>query len=399
MVAQQDTYAARRHATLKRWRVPSEWIALLVLATACTGATSGPAPDSVATFDTSPSAATTEPAVTTRPPPTQPSITVAATSTTVAAPPVHVEDQVSYAVVAAERSGALSVLARLPAQQETCSADSEPQGVACGPVSIVQEVEVPDRPHNLAAYGSVVIVTHPRAGLISRYDVATGELISATVGIEPHDAEFSADGSAVYVADEQGRRLLTVDPATLELLETVGLPGNPHDLAVADDAIWATLVGRGDLAKVRAGTVELFPTGHAPHDLVVDSSGHIWFSNWGSSELLIFDPETGEVVEAPAGVKEPHHFALDFQGTVWVSDNGGAAVVGFRSDGPITTNVGPVPHHLGFLDDLLVVAVSGAGQVVVLDAGEIVGRIPLSRGLHGVAIGRLAEPAPWQSDR
>ena len=243
----------------------------------------------------------------------------------------------------------------------------------------------------------MVLVTHPRIGQLSRYDVDSGQLLSVEIGGEPHDVKFGMGGSMAYVTDEEGRRLLTIDPQTLEILRSVDLPGNPHDLALGlEGEIWVTLVGRGELARVEGATVEIVATGGNPHDLIVALDGQIWFSNWNSEVLNIFDPETGVTVVAPAGVEEPHHFALDRSGAVWVSDNGGSSVVGFgvgdTADGGGTVEVGATPHHLAFLeDDLLVVAVTGTGEVVAVSGGEVVGRVVLSRGLHGLAVGKARD--------
>ena len=162
-------------------------------------------------------------------------------------------------------------------------------------------------------------------------------------------------------------------------------------LAVAGDAIWVTLVGRNELARVSDNEVELFPTGGSPHDLIVGPNGLIWFSSWGSRVLHIFDPATGTTAEAPAGVTEPHHFAIAPDGTVWLSDNGGAAIVGFATQ-PVTVDVGPIPHHLGFVGDTIVVAVSGTGEAVLIRDGQVVASSQLTTGLHGVAAVELTQP-------
>ncbi|MFQ5522886.1 MAG: hypothetical protein ACE5F5_04835, partial [Acidimicrobiia bacterium] len=131
---------------------------------------------------------------------------------------------------------------------------------------------------------------------------------------------------------------------------------------------------------------EQVTVGGSPRDLVVDTTGRIWFSNWGSSVLNVYDPETGTTTVAPAGVEEPHHFTLGPDGSVWVSDNGGSAVVRF-SDGVATSvEVGPTPHHLAFAGDILVVAVSGSGEAVLVEDGQVIARVPLSTGLHGVTV-------------
>lgn len=318
---------------------------------------------------------TTRPTITTGPTTTS---TIATSTTTEEAP-----GPFEYAVVAEEDARRLAVIEpglECPDVDEAC--EIEP----------TMRVDLDERPHNLASRGSVVYATHPAAGSISRADIAAGTVRTVEVGTEPHDIKFDPGTDLLYVADESGRTLLEVDPETLDLLKQVELPGEAHDLVVADGDIWVTLIGVDALARVQAGQVELFQTGGSPHDLIVDEAGMIWFSNWNSHTLNVFDPATGETTTAPAGVSEPHHFALDGSGSVWVSDNAGSAVIGFTSDPPVSIEVGPVPHHLAFVGGVLVVAVSGSGEAVLIADGEVVARAPLTPGLHGVTAATLDGP-------
>ena len=351
-------------------------LSVAIVGAACTSSGTSP------TTGTQPATSTTLGEEATPPPDTTPPTQ---TPTTTTEPPAETTDTAplfEYAVVAEERARRLVIID--PAGP--CLSDGDSCELA--PISTV---ELPERPHNLTGVGSVVFATHPAAGSISRVDIATGDILTAAVGIEPHDIKYAPWADALYVADETGRRLLTVDSETLDVIDAVDLPAEPHDLAVAEDAIWVTLIGRNELARVSGDEVDLFPTGGSPHDLIVDPNGLIWFSNWGSRVLNIFDPSTGTTEEAPAGVTEPHHFAIAPDGTVWLSDNGGAAIVGFTAQ-PVTVDVGPTPHHLGFVGDTIVVAVSGTGEAVLIRDGQVVATSQITPGLHGVAAVGLTQP-------
>jgi streptogramin lyase len=288
--------------------------------------------------------------------------------------------------VVEESAGRVTLLSERSAP-ERCDREQLVPGCWFGPLGRSRSYRVPSGPHNAAGHGSVVLVTHPSGGRLTRIDVDTGEVRSVALGTEPHDVKFSRDGKTAIVADEDGRRLHFVDPETLETTSSISMPGRAHDLIVDGDDLWVTLVGRSELARVRGSEIELFPTGMSPHDLVMDADRRIWFSNWDSPVLGTFDPTTSQTTRAPSGVDEPHHFALGPDGTVWVSDNGDSTVVGFRPDGDVTrVEVGPVPHHLAFAGDRLVVAVSEAGEAAVVEGDRVEGRIRLSPGLHGVAI-------------
>jgi sugar lactone lactonase YvrE len=260
----------------------------------------------------------------------------------------------------------------------------------CGPFELSATIDLPHRPHNMTAAGPVLWVTHPSAGKVTRIELTGSSVVTQPLGDEPHDVKLSPEGHLLYVADEDGRALIVADPATLQELNRVELPAKPHDLAVdTAGSVWITLIGDDRLGRFQSGTVELFPTGRSPHDLIATSDGRIWFSNWNSDVLSIYNPITGTVEEAPAGVVEPHHFTVDAGGGIWVSDNGGSAVVGFDGRTPTTIPVGPVPHHIAFGDDIAIVAVSGSGQAVFIDRSGVIGRFDLTEGLHGAAVARL----------
>ena len=351
-------------------------LALILLGFACT---SGDGSDDTTTPPTA--AATTQPVAATTTSPVATTVGgVPTTTTTSSVTTTTVPERFFYFVVAEEDSRRLAVIEPVPA----C-----PSGDCSAPVRTT--FDLPHRPHNLAAVGSVVFGTHPAAGALSRVDVASGVVATVSLGVEPHDVKYDAATDQVLVADESGRRLFYLDPLDLAILMTIDLPAQPHDLYIAGEVVWVTLLGRSELARVSSEGVALVEVGGAPHDLVVAGDGRIWFSNWNSSVLSVFDPATGLTERAPAGVSEPHHFALDGDGAVWVSDNGGSAIVGF-TEPQTTTEVGPVPHHLSFAGDVLLVAVSRSGEAVQVAAGDIVARTALSRGLHGVAVVETQEP-------
>jgi len=307
-----------------------------------------------------------------------------ATTTTLPAPDGAPDDVAvfTYVVVAEKQSRRLAIID----PEGPCLSSEEP----CE-LSTVATIGLPLRPHNIASLGSVVYATHPDAGSISRVDVPTKEVLTASVGTEPHDVKYDAQSGLLAVADEEGRRILSVDPETLEVVGTVELPAKPHDLTVDRGVLWVTMIGTGELARITGGTVDFVETGGLPHDLLVDGNGSVWFSNWGSDRLSIFDPVAGFAPDARAGVGEPQHFAIAPNGVVWISDIAGDAVVGFSAEGSTTVLVGESPHHVAFAGEILVVAVSGTGEAVFVKDGVVVARSTLTPGLHGVAIVELAE--------
>ncbi|MFQ5524528.1 MAG: YncE family protein, partial [Acidimicrobiia bacterium] len=197
-------------------------LALLLVVAACAPATEPPPPrtGTSAPATSVPETTTTEPAPTTTAGPTT---TVEATEATL------------YAVVAEERSQRLAVIDPETAQQ-------------------VASFDLPARPHNLAAIGSVVYATHPSVGTISRVDVATGEVTTVAVGTEPHDVKAGIGG--LWVADEDGRRVYVLDPETLKPISIYEMGDRPHDLYVDGIVGWVTLIGSDQLARIRGDVSE-----------------------------------------------------------------------------------------------------------------------------------------------
>ncbi len=258
-------------------------------------------------------------------------------------------------------------------------------GSPCDPPTVVAEVRTAPGPHNVVTSGSVVWVTHPGDGSLSRYDVATGELVTRRVGAEPHDVAVTADGTTAYVTDAADRSLLVVDPVRLDVADVVPLPAPPHNVELVGSNPWVTLDGRDELAVLDdAGSLELVPTGDRPHDLAA-SGGSLWISQWRSPRLLVFNPVTGSVAERSTGLRNPQHFASTPSGTVWVSDNGGGSVIEL-GDERNEVDVGTAQHHVGWAAGRLLAA--GTDAVIVVDRDFAVSSIPVGHGLHGVATGR-----------
>lgn len=102
-----------------------------------------------------------------------------------------------------------------------CSGDGE----VCDLVP-VRTFDLPERPHNLTAIGAIVYATHPASGAVSRIDVVTGDVLTVSVGTEPHDIKPADEEGFLIVADEKGRELLRIDAETLAVAQTVEMPGS-----------------------------------------------------------------------------------------------------------------------------------------------------------------------------
>ena len=76
-----------------------------------------------------------------------------------------------------------------------------------------------------------------------------------------------------------------------------------------------------------------------PHDVVVDRSGRVWFSEFGDDDLGQLDPKTGEVKEYPIPTMRPQEpkgsldLEFDEQGNLWIArmNQGGVAEFNYET--------------------------------------------------------------------
>lgn len=197
-------------------------------------------------------------------------------------------------------------------------------------------------------------------------------------------------GARVWVAVEDGRRLVQVDVARRRVLRRVPVPGEPHNITVgADGIVAATLQGAGSIVLVRHRRVDEVELGGSPHDvkatgnwfvvanegaarldLVRRSGRHVgsiplkadphdlavapggdaaWVTLDGSDEIAVVDLRRRRVRRyVPTGAR-PHDLLFAPDERLWVTDWGGALhVLSRRGDHIETLELGDEAHHLTF---------------------------------------------------
>jgi YVTN family beta-propeller protein len=95
-------------------------------------------------------------------------------------------------------------------------------------------------------------------GYVSRLDLATGELVSVSLGHEPYWAEPSPSGDRVAVADQYTDEVVVIDAETLGVLATHPVPGGPTGLAWSSDGteLYAALYSEALVIRFDATTGE-----------------------------------------------------------------------------------------------------------------------------------------------
>jgi len=122
------------------------------------------------------------------------------------------------------------------------------------------------------------------------FNFATGEFIALThdatrvmikmpLGLRLGHAIVSQDGKFVYGVSAEGRTLLVLDSATLQLSSEIPLPGRGEDLSLSEDGRRLLVTTRDSDGLAVISTVNNALIGHitlagSPHGLVVDRSRH-----------------------------------------------------------------------------------------------------------------------------
>ena len=102
------------------------------------------------------------------------------------------------------------------------------------------------------ADGDVWVVL-PLEDTVVRIDDKTGKKVS--IGVGRHPTGIAAHGKQVWVTSFIDHTLWRIDPRKSRPVgKPIDVPLNPYALAVTDDSVWLTAVGRGEIARVRFTT-------------------------------------------------------------------------------------------------------------------------------------------------
>jgi DNA-binding beta-propeller fold protein YncE len=180
-------------------------------------------------------------------------------------------------------------------------------------------------------------------------------------------------GGSVWVADDQGARVLRISPRTNTVVARPPVGDGPADIAFNGGSAWVInhrdrVLTRIDLATNKASKVAVIP-GDAPERMVW-SGGRLWITGRGT-DLLEVDPADGSVVRT---------IEIGASG-IDVAADGDSLWVPTRSDAVDATGF-PTMEALKRVS-----ASSGAVATVVRAVGRV--------DVHGLAVGR---GAVWLAD-
>lgn len=107
----------------------------------------------------------------------------------------------------------------------------------------------------------------------------------------------------------------------------------PHDIVVDESGIvWYTAIGANKIGRFDPATEEFqefdVPTPSSrPHGLVADGSGNIWFTEQGASKIGKLDPATGEIEEFPTPTPNSGpHTPIMGDGVLWFTEQSASKI-------------------------------------------------------------------------
>lgn len=208
----------------------------------------------------------------------------------------------------------------------------------------VKIIDLPKMPHNAAfnTSGSELWIgqADEKSGTTVVYNTADWSVKSIiTVGKNPSEITFSADGSRAFVANTASASVSVIDPVTKAVITELNVGADP---------------------------VGAWPA----------TNGKMYVDNETAQTVSIIDVATESVVETLILGFKPGYVAFqDRKGELWVSDATNGKVVIYQRNGSswarkVEVSTGNDAHAIAFNTDrsLAYVTNQGAGTVTVLDA-------------------------------
>jgi len=264
------------------------------------------------------------------------------------------------------------------------------------------------RKRKRVAVGAAVVVVLAIVGVAAALVASGGgseavPKVAARIPIGQQADHVAVGGSGVWISDSAGHALVNVDHRD-NTTSRVPLESAPHAVAVADDAVWAT-VASGDLVRVDP------QPGSSPHTTVVPvgtqlsevaaGEGAIWATAAQPGQLIRVDPQARAVVaRIPVGPSPDSVVAGE--GAVWVANRVTPGTI-TRVDAATNRVVATIP--VGANPDQLAVgagsvwsANSGDGTVSRIDpaTNRVIATIPVGPDVESVTVG---QGAVWVSQK
>jgi serine/threonine-protein kinase len=255
------------------------------------------------------------------------------------------------------------------------------------------------------------IVTNPPAavlaGYLARYDPASGNVASITVGKHPRGIAIG-EGSA-WVTDVDSNSVSRVDPATSRVTVTIKVGKDPIAIIVDQGAVWVANIGSLSISRIDPATnrvvksvaLDLEPS------VIAAGDGVVWVADWVSGGYVVekIDQASGRVLhttEIDTKGSSANPTMSVGGGSVWIGSDEGILRSIDPDSGKVVRQfqVGVAITSIDAEGDSVWVGANGTpGTVFELDAhsGKVLARIPAGGGLGGLKL-TAHEQSVWVTD-
>ncbi len=171
-------------------------------------------------------------------------------------------------------------------------------------------------------------------GNVGRLDIKSGkvtEYTPRTPDVHPHGITVAPDGTVWYTAMSYG--IGRIDPKTGEMQEfkapepTEAARNTPHTIIVArDGGIWFTELGHSSITRFDPATQRFrryqIETRSGPYGILEREDNVFWFILSGGSKIGYLDANTGKVktFATPTPNATPQRFRFDASGRLWFGE-------------------------------------------------------------------------------
>jgi streptogramin lyase len=190
----------------------------------------------------------------------------------------------------------------------------------------------PHQKDNLIHCGECHTLQRP---LFSNYKAADMAKVVQRMGLHTTNAAPDHPFFVQTVAQDFSKPPSSAEAALGAYISTVNLSSSPTRAYSLKTLPRPT----GEATQVIYTTYDLPRKDAAPHDVMMDKQGNVWYSDFQSPFLGKLDPKTGKVIDYPIPIQKPIakgfptgglQIAVDKQGYVWEGTMGQAQVVRFN---------------------------------------------------------------------
>ena len=186
-----------------------------------------------------------------------------------------------------------------------------------------------------------------------------------------------APGGRLFVANLRSSDVTVVDVATGALLARIGLPANPHELAISPDGrhVYTALYHSNKLAVIDTAdyTVRLIDVPGLPHGVAALGQWVVVVGD-ASGGLTTIEPASGAIDAFAVTGDTPHAVAVDGGDAFVVNTRGGslARVAGGTDVVTHPIGAGSMPESVAAGGGLVLTANSGDNTVSIIDRADLV---------------------------